>query len=388
MIKSRVIWALCLVGTFALFFFADSPLALLPLVLAAAVPLVLILLNQLAGRRVRASLALPQIGEKGGQLVCCLSAGNGGRLPLSPVRCRLRCENLLTGEVSRPEVLFPIGARGERAVPFVLESDYCGCIEASVEALEVYDAFGLFAARPPCEARAEATVLPDTFAPHLTVLTHLSKDIEADEYSQEKPGADPSETFAIRAYRPGDSLRRIHWKLSGKFDELLIKEPGLPVRHSFLLLLETSRPGGAPIESDVGDALAEIALSLCQAMTEEEITYEVGWQDHGEGRFFRARVGSLEELTGVVDKMLKARPRADGGDAFRYYTEAFGESTFEHLLYVSPFLPAGFETFAGEARATGIICTRDTAAAGAGADTGLYFCSPDNYERELYDLAI
>ena len=38
--------------------------------------------------------------------------------------------------------------------------------------------------------------------------------IESDSYSTIKGGDDPSEVFAIREYREGDRLQRIHWKLS------------------------------------------------------------------------------------------------------------------------------------------------------------------------------
>lgn len=38
------------------------------------------------------------------------------------------------------------------------------------------------------------------------------------------PGDDPGETYDIREYRSGDSIRQIHWKLSGKLDDIMIRE--------------------------------------------------------------------------------------------------------------------------------------------------------------------
>ena len=39
----------------------------------------------------------------------------------------------------------------------------------------------------------------------------------------------------MRPYRPGDPARSIHWKVSAKFDSLIIREPLVPPAHSRLL---------------------------------------------------------------------------------------------------------------------------------------------------------
>ncbi len=67
--------------------------------------------------------------------------------------------------------------------------------------------------------------------------------MDSDEYSMRKAGYDPSETFAIREYQPGDRIRQIHWKLTEKFDSLMVRDYGLPIQNTVLLLLETGSPG-------------------------------------------------------------------------------------------------------------------------------------------------
>ena len=36
--------------------------------------------------------------------------------------------------------------------------------------------------------------------------------------------AGPGEDYDLRDYRPGDPMRSIHWKLSSKWDELIVRE--------------------------------------------------------------------------------------------------------------------------------------------------------------------
>ena len=81
---------------------------------------------------------------------------------------------------------------------------------------------------------------------------------DSDSYSQERPGADLTETFQIREYVPGDSMRQIHWKLSGKFDRLIVRDPALPITRNVLVFWERT---GSP---EVSNALTRRRKRWCQ----------------------------------------------------------------------------------------------------------------------------
>ncbi len=152
--------------------------------------------------------------------------------------------------------------------------------------------------------------------------------LDSDEFSMVKAGFDPSETFAIREYRPGDRIRQVHWKLSEKFDELMVRDYGLPIQNTILLLLETGyeegkqpradcmlmvRDYGLPIQNtilllletgyeegkqpraDCMDALAEGILSLAQELVQQQILFCIGWQNHEEGMFSCMEINDIEE---------------------------------------------------------------------------------------------
>ena len=46
---------------------------------------------------------------------------------------------------------------------------------------------------------------------------------ENDSYSREKEGDDPSEVFDIRPMRPGDRMQQVHWKLTARTGEMMVK---------------------------------------------------------------------------------------------------------------------------------------------------------------------
>ena len=390
MIKPRIIWAFCFMGALLFFLFWESWVSLAALVVVIVVPLVLLVVNQLTANKLALSFAVPSLGEKNRELNGALLVSNQSLIPHAPLTCKLRCENLLTGEILCPQVMFPSGAKSNQEVAFSLESKFCGNIKVSLEQPKVYDPFGLWGNKLSEDPKGSICVLPQTFAPHLVVLQNMSKDIDADEYSQEKPGADPSETFAIRDYLPGDSLRRIHWKLSWKYDNLIVREPGLPVEHSFLVLLETSLSSdSAKQEPQVLDTIIEITVSLCQTMLEEEITFDIAWYDHDEQALVSRHINDTDDLSGLLGKLMSARSMPNDLNATERYSEKYGEASFEHVIYISPYLTEGIYSFAGEGRATAIIC-QSTAEVSLVDDGNMmtYYCSPETYVRELAYLEI
>lgn len=79
---------------------------------------------------------------------------------------------------------------------------------------------------------------PDYYMLH----NQLEDNTDSTEYSKRKKGEDASEIFDIRNYVKGDPLNRVHWKLSAKEDELLIKESGMPISSSNCILIELHKP--------------------------------------------------------------------------------------------------------------------------------------------------
>ena len=61
---------------------------------------------------------------------------------------------------------------------------------------------------------------------------------EAEIYDDFHPGDDPSEIFGVREFRAGDKMQSIHWKLSAKSDDLLVRENSQPKACPLVFLLE------------------------------------------------------------------------------------------------------------------------------------------------------
>jgi uncharacterized protein (DUF58 family) len=65
-----------------------------------------------------------------------------------------------------------------------------------------------------------------------------------------------SELLGVREYRPGDSLRRIHWRSSARHGELVVREYEPPGLQTLGIYLDPS-----PASTEVADQIARIAAS-------------------------------------------------------------------------------------------------------------------------------
>lgn len=121
-------------------------------------------------------------------------------------------------------------------------------------------------------------VLPDTFEIAVELGETNTPDMDSSEYSPVRPGSDPSELFGVRDYREGDALKRIHWKLSEKYDRTVVREASLPVARSILLLLDNA-PEGA-IAPEKVSAAVEGLMSASESLAGQGISHEIGWLNH------------------------------------------------------------------------------------------------------------
>lgn len=90
--------------------------------------------------------------------------------------------------------------------------------------------------------------------------------MEEGSQSVNRKGSDASEVFDLRTYQPGDDIHTIHWKLSQKTDELLVREPADSPRFDTLVLMDIGRfDHMIPQDPKQLSLTAALTLSISQA---------------------------------------------------------------------------------------------------------------------------
>ncbi len=114
-----------------------------------------------------------------------------------------------------------------------------GIVEIGPLVIDVVDPFGLAKAEFPVGQRRSVTVAPETVD-----LSDGAVDIAVDSGSarlfQHRAIAGEHDIMT-RDYRPGDALRRVHWKASAHYGELMVREDEKRSHAEAHLLLDTRR---------------------------------------------------------------------------------------------------------------------------------------------------
>ena len=126
-----------------------------------------------------------------------------------------------------------------------------GPLGASGWILGSSDPLGLFQSRRGCLDVELGLVLP-----RFSTLA-AARDMRELEASVAAPRAGSgNEVFGVREYRPGDSLRRIHWRSSARHSQLVVREYEPPGVRTLNVYVDPSPPS-----REVADQIARIAAS-------------------------------------------------------------------------------------------------------------------------------
>lgn len=149
---------------------------------------------------------------------------------------------------------------------------YCahvGVFLFGVEEIRVQDPFVLFSMKANLSdvASDDLTVLPRVL---LTEPLAFSPGDSDNESLTARAFEDATLPTDLRAYQPGDELKKIHWKLSMRRKELLVRVYEQPAKPDAVLLVDCAPPAVLPgeTEADVRDAICEAAASVASVALE------------------------------------------------------------------------------------------------------------------------
>jgi uncharacterized protein (DUF58 family) len=394
--RSWVSWGLWLLAVFALNLFTQAGAALFLLAASVVIPSVCMVLNRLRTPRLSVALTFPDLAEKGETIEGRFSVRNPEMFPYSRAVAMLFCDNELTAEQIEKELTFQVGLRQKTKYTLSYACDYCGRVNFRVTGFRLYDIFGLTFRISRMDCRGSVVVYPDLFAPEILVRAASGFGGEDVRYSESKRGFDLAEPFGVRDYQAGDSAKSIHWKLTQKFDRLLVKEPGLPVSDSIVLLFETGYlPGGVPAPA-ITDAMAQAFLSLSRTLIASNVPHTVGWQNQKSGLFESYEIGTEEDSVWILSKLLSARPKEDALSCPEHFAAAFGGAAFSHAVYVSSYVKDDLTQTA--LSLTTLLCVDDGGVPGGASNDengGAFDSAPDailftpeNIARDLGAVSI
>lgn len=241
--------------------------------------------------------------------------------------CTLTIQNLLNGMVCREKLQF-----AGQPMTSQVQSDYCGRLRVTVERAKLYDCFGLIGINVKCGEKCHITVQPDGFETSISLAETQGGMAESEQYSQYRGGPDLTETFQLREYIPGDSPRQIHWKLSGKLDKLIVREPCQPIVQDVLLFWERTCLEETPRSID---AQAEALVSIARALLEQDVRFRLGWNDVTENWCILHEIRELDDLIAVLPRLLSAQGGFEGSIGAALLMQTRPDALCSHMVYLA-----------------------------------------------------
>lgn len=293
-----------------LFFMYDETVLSGILVLVILYPVCACIFLLLCRKKITAALdRVPPMGEKDKRIRAGVSVKNISRR--FPLRCeaQLSVGNRTSGKKIRRRFGGLILPGQEETFWCEFETAFCGNVEVILESVRLYDLFGIFYIKRKVQRKAYVKVMPE-FKLMPVEITRATREFQADaeEYSGEKKGDDPSELYQVREYRIQDSVRDIHWKLSAKEETFMVKERGFPLGCVVLVWIDFAEKE----RSAAGfSRLLETAASLSITLAEQKCIHLAAWYEEKNERIGMKRVKDEKSACELIWQLMEIEPYRD-----------------------------------------------------------------------------
>ena len=163
-------------------------------------------------------------------------------------------------DVEAEEGHLSVGPHRSREVTVSVTPKYRGVFEIGVGRILVYDFLGLFKFKQKRKQALVLTVVPRLRNIPYLPLSFMDRDIrEARDHLGEESYSVVSD---LRKYQPTDSIKKIHWKVSAKRNELISKNFRETERQAVLLCIDNAKINSPWDTLEQEDVMVEVLASV------------------------------------------------------------------------------------------------------------------------------
>jgi uncharacterized protein (DUF58 family) len=309
MAKNRIIYLFSLIGVIVFYVDYDGWISAYALILVLAVPALSLLLSLPSMVGVRLNVSVKKICERNEKNDIEFSVRQGwfGYSPL--FRLRIMIDDLLGDRKAKYEVTAAKGIVS--TVP--MDTGHCGIFDCTVTKAYVYDFLCLFRLKAKVPGSFSVTVEPTAVRPipepDMTGFTARAL--------RPKAGGGFSEIHETREYRPGDPMNSVHWKLSAKTDDIIIREAMIPERLLVIVSVDLKK------DRSEYDRTLDRLKWVSGELLNREVPHSVYYLAAEDGALCSVAVTNEDELGRLMTELLSKPLRTDRASlAARTFNEA------------------------------------------------------------------
>lgn len=254
--------------------------------------------------------------------------------PAGNMKAEIICENLVFGTKEEISYLIEPGKAGEQEYDILLDTAVCGQRVIRLHEIVCYDLMGLFSGRKIIDEEFVCIVYPYEAKMYVSLQRDMEREQPGDIYDGRRSGTDVSEVFGLREYREGDLLQSIHWKLSGKMRQLIVREFGRPVNyHTLVLFSPAFYSNNHEIDEEIINGVFDLGVSFSHALINQNIAHFVGYMSGGE--VCCMPVDSLHSYESMLLQLMRHPVQKDGDNTLIAFINQQLYKKYTKVVYVA-----------------------------------------------------
>lgn len=302
-IRSVISWinfiTLLVLFTAILFLYTDYS-AQLPLKITLLVVVTESITFEILGRRVRVFVNTDKSQYSKGEMArLCLQINKRSFYPFKFIYIVVNYQNRYSNKKFKKTLKIELSDNNK--ITCYQELDYllCGYTDISIKDIYMYDLLGFMNLKLHQKYKKVSILtlpVPKGQAVDLNDIPFINGD-EEFLFKNENEKNSSMEILEIREFRDGDSLNKVHWKLSGKADELMVREFINPNKTDIYVYVDLSL--GNSIES-----VLEKAVTFSYQLCNLKYPFYITWYDSLTMKLLRMLILNDEDIEICFTKIL------------------------------------------------------------------------------------
>ena len=337
MIKTKIIYFFIIIGTFlfAILYSDYFPLAIF--IITLVLPIILNIIIRIIKKSISLDIkSIDVVQNKNDGIEVKLLIKNNSIFPAVNGELKLCYYNKFSGNKEIEYINFPINSKETESIDFKIKSKYCGKLIIEIQSLKIYDYLTFSSVKKKLKKFKEVIVLPQIYDINFSGNSININSLDGEIFSKDKAGDDPSEVFNVREYIEGDKIQRIHWKLSSKVDNVMIKEYSQPIVNDSIIIVELCES-----ENNINtiQGIIETAISLSHMLLSYNYIHYICWYDKNKDFFNKIIINSEEDMLGVACELLSLKPYTNDVLSLKHYNIEKGSEEYSRKFYVTSNIP-------------------------------------------------
>lgn len=321
--RNKIVFFLLFLATVAVAVFSGSEFSRFLLGFEFLLAIALFACARLMKRRVGATMRPPMAQARRGQEIPLeVELENRSSLPVPEVRAMVNCRDHYDGTVLPLRGTAMLDGKDQTVLRFTVRAQHYGLLTVWGGKIQVGDPLGVNypTIRFP-ERKWEIAVLPELAAAagEQDAPGDPRQMVEGGENISGR-GSDPAAAYELRKYQNGEPLRNIHWKISAKTDELMVKEFGRNTEPMTVVFLDLDRGGKAYSRED-WDRFLETVASFAAQQLQADASFQLVWLEE-QGGLVQSQVRDESSARAALTALLRTGP----------YTAATGQIAYKEKL--------------------------------------------------------